>query len=1103
MHASRRDRRSLLLVLLLIAVAIALALLLLFERLTPAPPSGPASDLSPYEQLWAQVMPDGSVSKDTALEAFALAIAPLPGVTPPSGAATPLYERMDGSFAIDWLMPYYDQLAPDQQKAVDAALAPDPNAIVHAPGASDITPGIVLADSTPAQFYEGYAQAAMPTIVARLHRSLQIPWSVQVNQVQEGEASDFAITFAVSKIGTDCQIHVNPLLQTVGEEAVVQATMAHELFHCFQFDWENQHGGLVDLPAWIKEGQAEWVGETVGGPSSQGSGWWGTYLNTPNTPLWARGYDAIGFYQHLEEEQIDPWSIFDAMLAAATTASPGQADSDAYKAALATQDAFQDTWASGLFRDASLGDAWNATSPWPVNKSAPPQKLSVGDGSVNSLSAGQVLNQDWAATSSADVVEIDGTGHVRLFTTPDGNETDTAQRWLCTRAGGCDCPSGEVYAGPDLETVTPAFDLALTGGLAGASATVRGHALQEFCKPLPSQATPAPGLPCKTDCGYSNGDPHIRTVNRYRYDFQAAGEFTLLRSPDDSIEIQGREVPVPDSRFGAVATNTAVAAKVNGHRVGVYAAEITGTLTIKVDGQVVDPTTPIDLGNGADVRAVPKGFAVDFPDGSVLWALSVGPWGINALVQPSDTLRSDGTGLLGPIVPGGIGLPALPDGTLLPAAPDAAARLQTMYGPFADAWRVTDATSLFDYAPGTSTATFTDRNYPADAPSPAPASFPPDMVAAADSACASITDQELHDECTFDVTATGDDGYATSYVAEQDMFANQDLYDSGIAPAPSPTPGASGMAGAVTVTQATDIQGSALSPDGSVVDLSIDTAAGKPQLVAVDAKTGRVLNELEEPHATDLHVAAGSLWAAGLVADASGGNCTVTRFDPDTLGVQATFAIPCAFSYPGPKIVSMGTSVWFIDTSAYDLNTQAGAKLTRIDPTTNKPGRSVPLAFIGGCCQDSQGALFCYCSQGTLSSLTEAGSAFVSMGQPSGSIFPTGDGVWTTDQNGDAILEHADGSTSPPIPLQGADLVGGDANGIYLQQTQAEMDLLYQRSDGSAPVKIGVAPVFGSGLDQTNFDYLTGNPVKEAAPGGLATFWLYQGTIYGQWAALP
>ena len=45
----------------------------------------PRGDPSSYDQLFDQVGDDGSVSMDTALQAFALAIAPLPGVTPPAG----------------------------------------------------------------------------------------------------------------------------------------------------------------------------------------------------------------------------------------------------------------------------------------------------------------------------------------------------------------------------------------------------------------------------------------------------------------------------------------------------------------------------------------------------------------------------------------------------------------------------------------------------------------------------------------------------------------------------------------------------------------------------------------------------------------------------------------------------------------------------------------------------------------------------------------------------------------------------------------------------------------------------------------------------------
>ncbi len=298
-----------------------------------------------------------------------------------------------------------------------------------------------------------------------------------------------------------------------------------------------------------------------------------------------------------------------------------------------------------------------------------------------------------------------------------------------------------------------------------------------------------------------------------------------------------------------------------------------------------------------------------------------------------------------------------------------------------------------------------------------------------------------------------------------------------------------------------DIQGQAISADG-IIDLSVDTAAGKPQILAIDPKAGKVIKQVDEPRATDLHVANGSLWASGLSTNSSGGVCTVTRFDPATLDVQATFPIPCTFGYTGPRIVSMGTSVWFVDTSAYDLNSNTGAKLTRIDPDTNKPGRSVDLGYMGGCCQDAPTAVYCSCSQGSLSRLTDEDPAFVDLGTLYG-VFPAGDGLWTTDQSGNAMFIEGTGGPSATIPIEGNQVVGGDATGVYYQRSRAQEELLRQPADGSPAVQVATAPVLGTGVDQVNLDYLTGNPVKFAMTDGLATIWLVQGKLYLQWAPLP
>jgi hypothetical protein len=1085
------DRRWSLVAILIVAVLlIALVGVRLIGSAASTSPGGGSSNLSPYGQLFAQIQPDGTVSKETALEAFALAIAPLPGVTPPSGPDPLPYERDDGTFAIEWLRPYMEDLTPDQKAVVGAALGITIPASGAGPTSSQPRAAAQLASDNQ---YVDAVNAAQPTIAAKLGRSLNLSWSVVVDATQpQGSPSEFAITYTswFPLYGSSsCTIHVHPLLVNASDPAVVKATMAHELFHCFQYDWFDQHGGYRKLPDWIIEGQAEWAGENAGGPSNAGRDWWGTYLISPEDRLWQRSYDAVGFYQHMAEEGVDPWQHFDAMLAATDNVG-------AFQAAGANADVFEDTWSSGFFRDAGLGP-WNAAGPWTLTAKAVPHQLSITIGDSKDLAANAVTDQDWVVTSYADVLEVHAHGHVRMRTDPDGNETDTGQRWLCTKAGGCACPAGERFVGPELETVAPTIKFGLTGGLDGAGETLVGHGLDEYCKPLPTgaQQTSPPGSPCPT-CGQSNGDPHLRTINRYRYDFQAAGEFTLLRSRDGSVDIQARQVPVRDSSFQGVSANSAVAARLNGHRVGIYAAPDTGILTLKVDAQPRDAASGIDLGAGSGVLAVPKGFVVTFSDSTTMRVLSVGPWGINAIIQPSAALAAEGTGLLGPIVPGGLGVPALPDGTLLPAAPDKDTRSKTVYGQFADAWRVTDATTLFDYDPGQSTATFTDRSWPHVDPEQALASISPDQQSAASTACASITDPELRAECVYDVEATGDDGYAQSYQAVQDF------YDSGIS-TPSPSP-LSGMTAAVKVADAIDIAGAVAADDGTLV-VSFHTADGKAALAAIDARTGAVRQRLDEPVATDLHLASGSVWAAGLSADAGGQNCTVTRLDPDTLSVQATFPIPCAFGYPGPHLASTGTSVWFVDTSSYDVNQGTGARLTRIDPETNRPGKSVPLASTT-CCIDGPRALWQYGAQSVISRLTDTDNAFEDLGNYS-SIIPAGSGFWT-DSKGPPQFVDGPGGPGTTIQLGGTDiadgrLVGGDTAGVYLQVDRGETDLYRVAADASPPVQIAVAPILGSGINETFLDYLVGGPRKFALKEGLATIWLVQGSMYLQWAPLP
>lgn len=785
----------------------------------------------------------------------------------------------------------------------------------------------------------------------------------------------------------------------------------------------------------------------------------------------------------------------------------------------ADADKYLDSWSSGLFRDQTLGQDWYATAfsdaliaqaqaLWPPKNPPkdPKQELDVANGDTKQVGASAVANTLINLVPSADLVAIQISGHARLHAGAL-DDVGLQNRIYCTKQD-CVCPPGQAWTGPKTVEYMPPntpSQLALTGGLNGAKGIVVGASIDQFCKPI---ASTSPGL-CPT-CGSSNGDPHLRTVNRYRYDFQGAGEFVLLRNADSSIDVQARAEPYNRDAlppFNSVSINTAIAVRDNGHTVGVYVTG--GGLVLHVDGAPVDPASAPDLGAGASVQSVTHGFQITFPDGTVLSALSVGHWGINAVILPSDTLRTTGGGLLGPITPGGMGVPALPDGTQLPAAPDTETRDSILYGQFADAWRVTDSTTLFDNDPGKSTASYTDKSFPSDADrtalEAALASPDPTRQAAAQAACAGLTDTDLQSECEYDVFVTGDVGFAQQYAVTQDLY---DLGISGPTPGPSASPG--GVVGAQQVVALQDLQGAAIGPDNTLY-VSIDDSSGAAQLLAVDPTSAAVKTQVPMSVATNIYFAGGSVWASGETTDANGQHCTVTRYDPQTLAKQGDYPIPCTNGYPGPHLASMGDAVWFVDTTKVDPNTGAGTALTRIDPSTNAPGTSVPLPSPDGCCEASQGAIFCYCGNSDEWRLTGSDSALVVVGNYS-QIYPAGTGFWA-EQNQSAVYVDDPGGPAVSLPMTGGTLsdtiVGGDPTGVYFQGEPPDESLSRQATDGSALVTLAQAPVSGSGIEQTTYDFDRGGFPWFATPNGYLHLWSFKATpdsqqmLWLQWAPLP
>lgn len=161
------------------------------------------------------------------------------------------------------------------------------------------------------------------------------------------------------------------------------------------------------------------------------------------------------------------------------------------------------------------------------------------------------------------------------------------------------------------------------------------------------------------------------------------------------------------------------------------------------------------------------------------WWESQRVWFLNVDLAPTRAAA----GIAGAIAPDSW-LPALSDGSSMGPMPASLQdRYVDLYQKFTDSWRVTSATSLFDYAPGTSTDTFTMKNWPPERPPCAlPGKVPaePTTEAIAKQACAQVAGEGVRRNCVFDVMVTGHTGFATAYVLSQGLQPE--------APAPQPHP---------------------------------------------------------------------------------------------------------------------------------------------------------------------------------------------------------------------------------------------------------------------------------------------------------------------------
>jgi von Willebrand factor type D domain/Cadherin-like domain len=192
--------------------------------------------------------------------------------------------------------------------------------------------------------------------------------------------------------------------------------------------------------------------------------------------------------------------------------------------------------------------------------------------------------------------------------------------------------------------------------------------------------------------GGSAGDPHIFTFDGLHYDFQGQGDFVLVRAVDSELEVQVRQTPWELNRDATI--NTGLATVVDGNRVEIYADQS----RLLVNGLQLNLNIGQSqaIGKGSISRSEISGYGLSgdlytltYTNGDVLSSAVYSGF----LIDP--TLNLAGSHQVAGLLGNNNGIAdddlALSDGTVL-ANPLAS---ETLYGSFADSWRVAEGHSLF------------------------------------------------------------------------------------------------------------------------------------------------------------------------------------------------------------------------------------------------------------------------------------------------------------------------------------------------------------------------------------------------------------------------
>jgi hypothetical protein len=241
----------------------------------------------------------------------------------------------------------------------------------------------------------------------------------------------------------------------------ISIVATHELVHCVEFAVAGVAQRVLQTPAWIDEGAADWAAFLVVAPESPAPSdvsEWGEFFD-PRIDLFRRDYDAVGFWSavHRLSSERAVWDLlrFAWSLPWESAAGSGSTElsNDVLRRAAADPE-FLARWAMSYVRMAEFGGEWETTGPGlgdehpPAAHTAP---MVAGDVLLQRANVRGFGYVEFQFAEGVDVVRVTPRGHGALHwgredDGPDdvftGVAADQAARFYCRRADGCPCPNG-------------------------------------------------------------------------------------------------------------------------------------------------------------------------------------------------------------------------------------------------------------------------------------------------------------------------------------------------------------------------------------------------------------------------------------------------------------------------------------------------------------------------------------------------------------------------------------------------------------------------------------------------------------------------------------